>query len=1332
VLDVGAANVALVFKDNDTSGGDTTSDGVGAPDFYVRANNFGAGDMVYVDNQNPAASNRLDSTTVLADTPPNEGVTTLSFAGSTGGLGGVIEIDLAGTNGTFTSLEQLKNLLGVAYQPVGERAAAVTIQSLTISNFSSTQPPIAAEGTQINYQVTLTGAAPAGGFAVDWRAVAATTGDPAEPQDLVGGSGSAFPSGFFTIAAGQTTGTFTVTVADDTLAEPQEGFLLQVGKMTSGVFTSAAERFTGIRESDQPPPGDTTPPTLTITPSVQGGKILAGQALWVDIIFTEAVTGFDLGDVAVSGGVLSNLSKSSDTDYWAVFEPTAGVDGMASFNVAAGAFSDAAGNASTAAAGWSGPLRTVQPGNSGGTMFTEPPTGTSVINVRFSEPIFEKTAGASISGFSLTLNPSSANNFQGTGTAPQITGFTLGEGSPANGYTLLTLQTNTVFAQGDVVRVNIYGYGTTNFQDPDGNNLAYQEIHIGGSDSNTINLDGYYGNFLSRQILRGNGGDDTLTGTNKADSLIDGGGADVMRPSRGGDSITLVENGGTGNTPIPYARDEILIGLGDTRRGVDNTDAIRFDVSNSASGFDWFSSDSAAHDVLKLESGVIAQGSSFKATPTAQGTITGHTLAAGIVTFKDASGNTVDIRQDNTSLSNALDYLRVNLQAAGHTVAFKADYDNNGSVEALFVYQDMGTLPLAGNAEMPDIVVFIEQPGATAADRLASVTLGNAPGANVLEIQDGFSPKALAFGLTANGVALNFAEPMYAPATVGSLAMSLQVNGTGTVYTPSSVSGLGTAALVVQASGLSMSATDWALVTYAGSTSANALTDAAGKLLTPGNASNITFALGSSGNSTIDLSTLTVTSRGLEIDASAGDDLVIGTSSQDTIKGGAGADTLRGGAGDDTFNFAQGDSPVLTLNTSGVTDLSTLTGATYTFAGGKAEVIESLQTGDSVWLSPPLDGATGSNDLDFFPGFDWGNTMRSGEERVPGLVMNQAYFGVGGTLGANGVFTVGSAGNSPDTLVVYDGDGSSSVSQTGFVLKGMSLESLQGFTYDSQLPIRLPLPVNGTEGNDTLDGTDGPDVLNGLGGRDILEGDSGNDTMTGGGGNDVFQYYDYGNAVLLGASRRKEHDTITDFGAGDSLRFSSLRIDSLTEGANAGGLMRGQASIIVGAGQTTLHIGMDSISGVDLSITLTGSFQASGFSLTPPHPFALSAEIRYASGELFVGTAGNDTRNGGDGNDTLEGREGDDILSGVGGDDTLVGGAGNDLLYGGAGIDLARYVGVRADYNVVFADDALTLTDTVLGRDGVDTVYQVERFDFAGVFYVHVGLGQLLPESASP
>ena len=1076
------------------------------------------------------------------------------------------------------------------------------------------------------------------------------------------------------------------------------------------------------------------PPTLTIAaPSVQGGNILAGNSVTVNFTFSEAVTGFDASDVVVTNGVLNNFSKSSDTLYTASFQPNGGVDGTASISVAAGTFTDTASNASTAAASLSLPLRTLQPGNSGGTTFTEPGTGTtSSINVRFSEPIFEKTAGASISGFGLTLNPSDTNGFQGTGTAPLITGFTLGEASAAGGYMLLTLQTNTTFASGDVVRVSINGYGT-NFRDADGNGLAAQDIHIGGSGTNTIDLDGYWSS--SRQILRGNAGNDTLTGTDNADSLIDGGGADVIDPLRGGDSVTLVENGSS----IPYARDTILIGFGDARRGVGNTDFIGFDTSNSASGFDWFSTTAGNHDVLQMESGVIGTASSFAVAPAAQGVITGHTISGGIVTFTGASGE-VTIRQDNASLGNALDYLRVNLQAAGHTVAFKADYDNNGVAESLFVYQDMGTLPLAGNAEMPDIVVRIAQPGATAADRLASVTLGNAPGANVLEIQDGFRPKPTMEGLTANGVQLNFVEPMYAPATASYLAISLKVNGTGAAYTPSTITGSETSVINVQFTGLSMNASDWALITYSGYTLSDALRDASGKLLAAaddnGNFSSQTFAQGSSGNNTIDLSGYAVAGWGLDIEAGAGDDLVTGTASHDEIKGGAGADNLRGEAGEDRFSFEQGDSPVLTLNTSVATDLSTLSGATYTFAGGKAEVIEDLAVGDQVRLSPPFDGVTGSPWLNFV-----GGTSAPG---VHGLVTNQGYFGVGGTLGANGVFTVGMNSKGPDTLVVYDGDGSSGVSQTGFVLKGVSLSTLQGFTYDTNLPIRLPTPVSGTTDNDTLNGTSAPDVLNGQGGDDYFNGNGGNDTLDGGTGTDIAAYWNaysaspvnftstwrtsgglqadglggtdtltnieelhfgggYGNDTLVGDSGRNYidgfggndsitggggsdtfafsfsqgaptsapgNDTITDFSGDDNLWFNNLSISSLVVGANTSSLMSGQASIVAGAAQTTIYIGADTVPGSDFSITLTGSFQAGGFSSNITFLNGVNnTGISYANGEFFFGTAGNDSRNGGADNDLLEGREGNDGLNGFAGNDILRGEIGDDQLRGDDGND---------------------------------------------------------------
>ena len=120
-VDVGAANVALVFKDYDPAGGGNSSDGVAAPDLNVRVNNFGAGDLLYIDNQNPAVPNRLDSTTVLADTP-EPGVTQLSFGGRTDieeALTALIEIDLAGSNAVLESFEQLAALIVVNSNPVG-------------------------------------------------------------------------------------------------------------------------------------------------------------------------------------------------------------------------------------------------------------------------------------------------------------------------------------------------------------------------------------------------------------------------------------------------------------------------------------------------------------------------------------------------------------------------------------------------------------------------------------------------------------------------------------------------------------------------------------------------------------------------------------------------------------------------------------------------------------------------------------------------------------------------------------------------------------------------------------------------------------------------------------------------------------------------------------------------------------------------------------------------------------------------------------------------------------------------------------------------------------
>ena len=1220
------------------------------------------------------------------------------------------------------------------------------------------------EGSSIPYKVNLSAPAPAGGYKVDWRVVLPASGTPADAADFgIAAPGTVFPSGSITIAEGLTSSEFSVSVFDDTLAEGDESFALEVGPAAAtagGAFTSMHQHLAVISGSDQSGPGDTTPPALSITlPSgtPPATKFVAGSFITLNFTFNEPVNGFDLSDLVVINGTLSNFFKSSDTYYTAQFQPNTGVDGTATVSVAAGRFNDLANNPNAAASSLSIQLATVQPGNSGGTTFnTNATTGKSDIVVRFSEAIYQDVAAAPLAGFTLALNPSADNGFYGVGgVQPEIVGWEYtaeGEG------TAITLMTNALFGATDVVRVSINGYNTS-FRDADGNELAGQEIYIGGSGNNAIDLE-RRGDSNSRQILRGNGGSDTLIGTDKADSFIDGGDRDLIDPLRGGDSISLVENGLSGNGGIGYAKDSVMIGLGDSWRGVGNTDVIRFDPAQSSSGFDWFSSDNASHDVLLLESRVIGTAASFATAPSAQGEITSHSIAGGIVTFRNSTGAELAVTQA-TNLGNALDYLRFNLQAPGHTVAFKADYNNDGTAESLFVYQDAGTVPSAGNAELPDIVVRIEQPGATAAARLASVTLGNVPGANVLEIQDGFTPEPLAIGLAANGVVMNFVEPV--TSTTG-LAVTLQVNGTGPVYTPSVVSGSGTVSLLIQCATLangtvSMQATDWALITYAGSTVTNAFADLAGNVLKAtdddGNPVTHAFALGSSGNNDINLSARAVSDYGLDVEAGAGDDTVIGTAAADWIFGGTGTDVLRGGAGGDGFQFEQGDSPVLTVNTSAVTDTYMMTGAVYTFAGGKAEVIEDFQVGDEIELMPPFDGITGAAWLNGM------TTQSPGMGTAGGAVTDQRFLGLRGMLGTNGVFSVGAYDNSPDTLVVYDGDASSGVSQTGFVLKGVSLNDLEGFYGGGSIRLR-DTSINGTPGNDDLTGTAGPEVINGQGGDDTLNGGGGNDTLNGSDGNDYLTGGDgsdslnggvgtdiatywfgwrtspfsftstwrtngqqadgtggtdtlvdieelhigggSGNDTLVGDSGRnyiegagggdsltggggfdtfgysfgqgqaaQGNDTITDFTGEDQLWFNSFTIGTLSAGASTSTLMAGEVSIVVGTGQTTLHIGADTVPGADLSITLNGSFVANGFTRNVfTSGGVTNSEIRYtapAAGLSYPGTTGNDSYNGGAGNDTLQGQDGSDSLGGMGGDDLLQGGSGNDQLRGEDGND---------------------------------------------------------------
>lgn len=100
--------------------------------------------------------------------------------------------------------------------------------------------------------------------------------------------------------------------------------------------------------------------------------------------------------------------------------------------------------------------------------------------------------------------------------------------------------------------------------------------------------------------------------------------------------------------------------------------------------------------------------------------------------------------------------------------------------------------------------------------------------------------------------------------------------------------------------------------------------------------------------------------------------------------------------------------------------------------------------------------------------------------------------------------------------------------------------------------------------------------------------------------------------------------------------------------------------------------------------------------------------------EDLIGSAFNDFLVGEDGANSLIGGAGRDTLNGLGGDDTLTGGVGDDSISGGAGVDVVVLAGMRSDYLISAGSTtgAYRVEDTVAGRDGIDSLAQVEWLRF--------------------
>ncbi len=570
-------------------------------------------------------------------------------------------------------------------------------------------------------------------------------------------------------------------------------------------------------------------------------------------------------------------------------------------------------------------------------------------------------------------------------------------GSQTTGDVIMAVGSGGAFLRGGGFNDTIIGGSGTNFISGGAGN----DNITGGASRDFIK--GGEGN----DIVRGMGGDDFINAEAGNDAIDGGDGQDFIRPGEGADTV----NGGRGVDfinldEITAARDTVVIKLGGSIVGA-------FDrVGN----FDVNVTGTTINDVLDLQTVAIAANVT-NADGNDVSVFATHSISSGIVSFKTTAG--ADILVNTSNVASAVRYLSTNINATGATVAFEMDTGGTGGVDSLFVFQNNGTVQLAA---LPDTLVVLR--GVT------GVTLGTTAGVNVVQLQNTQAPEPVRIALTSNGISFNFAENAFA---TNNLAWTLQKNAANAeVLSALTVTGSGSSAMTVSYSGLTLVDTDWAMMTYSGTSTANGFSDAAGNVLV-GEGPHAPFAVGGSGANTIDLSAL---SAGYDISGNGGNDTIIGSGGADWISGGTGADMMTGGAGSDYFSFEQSYSPVVTFAKVGGTGVST--SDTFTFTGGLADLITDLSSGEGISLDA-LFGEFGAQG----PGW-MGATLPAN-----GLATDKGFFLVQGNL-SGGTFTVDSTVNGLSTLVVYDGDSSSTsgvgnLTQTAFVLSGVTLSELSVF-----------------------------------------------------------------------------------------------------------------------------------------------------------------------------------------------------------------------------------------------------------------------------------------------
>ena len=496
---------------------------------------------------------------------------------------------------------------------------------------------------------------------------------------------------------------------------------------------------------------------------------------------------------------------------------------------------------------------------------------------------------------------------------------------------------------------------------------------------------------------------------------------------------------------------------------------------------------------------------------------------------------------------------------------------------------------------------------------------------------------------------------------------------------------------------------------------------------------SFTFADGSSLTaSEIDLQVLTALST-------SGNDTIVGYNTDDKLDGGLGNDTLKGGYGNDTYVFGRGygqdtidDNDIYPYQTSLTDRVVFIPGIALSdlnlSRSGDDLIIQIAGTTDQITIKNQLgDVLSSANNYDRIENFVFGDGSIVSATTLDALLLARA-----GTPGADTIIGYNSndilqgkggadtldGRDGSDTYVYTSGDGNDvigessagnydsdrlkftnlnatdvtlskvglnlvvrvtattetiTVNQHFFATDKYGIEVIEfanGTTWDLA---RINTAANGTAAtfgtiaSETLNGTTGIDTIFGEGGNDTINGNAANDAIGGGDGNDI-----------------------VDGGLGSDTLYGDSGNDTFNESLSA----PSDFDIIFGGdGSNTISFGgFGSAVNVDLQgVYDVWTSDTTTYALFAARPMAQVFDVENVVGSGFF-----------------------DFLSGDDQTNIFTGGAGNDILNGRLGTDTAVYSGTFSQYVIgtAFGVD-FTITDTVGGRDGIDSLTGIEKLQFS-------------------